>query len=103
MDNKFLDKVCDQIVSETRVIDNKLHTPLNSSSLFSFSLSFLSPFPPPIALLSPSYNFFLSLFFSHCKEVYSLNKEETDYVWNEYKKGVTALMEDKEPSHQEKG
>ena len=89
MNNKFLDKVCDQIISETRIIDDKVYTPFHSSFLFP------SSFP-----LLPSFSF---LFSNHCKKVYSLNKEETDYVWEKYKKGLTTLMEDKEPSHQEKG
>jgi hypothetical protein len=92
MNNKFLDKVIYQIISETRVIDNKLYTPYSSSPLY------ISLFPPPFQ--SPSL---LSSFISHCKEIYSLNKEETDYVWWKYKKGITTLMEDKEPAHQEKG
>jgi len=92
MDNKFLDKVIEQILSETRVIDDKVYTP--------FSFSSLSSLVYPPFLSSPSL---LSSFISHCKEVYSLNKEETDYVWTKYKKGLTALMEDKEPAHQEKG
>ena len=87
MNNKFLDKVCDQIISETRVIDDLLHTPFSSSLPHFFS--------------SPSLP--LVLFSSHCKEVYSLNEQETVYVWKEYKEGITALMEKKEPSHQEKG
>ena len=92
MNNKFLDKVYDQIISETRVIDNKLYTP--------FSFSSLSSLVYPPFLSSPSL---LSSFISHCKEIYSLkNEQEIDYVWNEYKKGVTTLMGKKEPSHQEK-
>ena len=89
MNNKFLDKVYDQIISETRVIDNKLYTPTHSPypHLFSFFL-FTSPHPS---------------FISHCKEVYSLNEQEIDYVWGKYKEGITTLMEDKEPAHQEKG
>ena len=95
MNNKFLDKVYEQIISETRVIDNKLYTPF----LPSFSLIF--PF-----FIVPSSSFFsvlLSYFSNHCKEVYSLNEQEIDYVWVKYKEGLTALMEDMEPSHQEKG
>jgi len=91
MDNKFLDKVIEQIISETRVIDNKLYTPF-LSPLFSFSLS-----------SSLSSSLLLSSFISHCKEVYSLNEQEIDYVWEKYKKGLTALINDKEPAHQEKG
>ena len=76
MNNKFLNKSCDQIVSETRIIDNKLYTPFFfPSSFFTFFLTSSIP-----------------LFSSHCKEVYSLNKEETDYVWDKYKKEVTTLI-----------
>ena len=99
MNNKFLDKVCDQIVSETRVKDDLLHTPFFPHLkplplyLYSFPLPYifiLYPYPPPS-------------FISHCKEVYGLNEDEIDYVWTKYKEGVTALMEDKELIHQEKG
>ena len=96
MDNKFLDKVIYQILSETRVIDNKLYTPF----LHPYSLE------PRKFLLLPfllTYSFPLSSFFNHCKEVYSLNEQEIDYVWTKYKKGVTTLIDKKEPSHQEKG
>ena len=92
MNNKFLDKVIEQIISETRVIDNKLYTPYSSSPLY------ISLFPPPFQ--SPSL---LSSFISHCKEIYRLNDDEVNYVWKEYKEGITALMDKKEPSHQEKG
>ncbi len=88
MNNKFLNKVVGQILSETRIVGGKIHTPfsptsLSSSILFSLHLSFL-----------------LSSLSKHCKGVYSLNKEETDYVWNEYKKGVTTLMDKKELSYE---
>ena len=91
MDIKFLDKVYSQILSETRIIGGKIHTPfsptsLSSSILFSLHLSFL-----------------LSSHSKHCKEVYCLNKEETEYVWKKYKEGVTTLINDKDISHQEKG
>ena len=85
MNNKFLNKVCDQIISETRVNNDVIYPP--------FPLSFL----PSLLSRTPS-----SLFSSHCKDVYSLNKEETEYVWVKYKEGITTLIEDKEPAHQEK-
>jgi hypothetical protein len=92
MNNKFLDKVIYQIISETRVIDNKLYTPF---------LSFLPSHP---RLSSPSviavYAHRLS---NHCKEVYSLNEQEIKYVWTKYLKEVTTLMDKKELTHQEKG
>ena len=82
MNNKFLDKVIYQIISETRVKDDLLHTPFYSST--SLLLHFLSFSVSPFS------------FSSHCKKVYSLNEQEIEYVWKVYKKGVTALIEDKE-------
>ena len=82
MNNKFLDKVIDQIMSETSIIDNKLHAPFAPSPPLSFfhSLFPLHAFP----------------FSSHCKDVYSLNKEETKYVWTKYKEELTTLIDKKE-------
>ena len=87
MNIKFLDKVVDQIISETRVIDNKVHTPFFFHSFLSL-LPFYFSFSPP-----PSVRFSFS---SHCKKVYSLNEQEIEYVWKEYKKEVTTLINDKE-------
>ena len=91
MNNKFLDKVIEQILSETSIIDDKLHTPflLSSSPFHSFPFSFRFSFPfHPLSFLS---------FSSHCKDVYSLkNDKETDYVWEKYKKEVTTLIDKKE-------
>ena len=89
MNNKFLDKVCSQILSETRIMDDKVYTDF-----------FLLPYPFPFSILS---GYLPSSFYIHCKEIYSLNNKETEYVWVKYKKGITDLMEDMEPSHQEKG
>ncbi len=92
MNNKFLDKVIYQIISETRVIDNKLYTPF---------LSFLPSHP---RLSSPSFLITHEVHISnHCKEVYSLNEQEIKYVWTKYLKEVTTLMDKKELTHQEKG
>jgi|TARA_R110000772_G_scaffold229219_1_gene340066 hypothetical protein len=82
MNNKFLDKVIEQILSETRVIDDKVYTDF-----------FLLPYPFPFSILS---GYLPSSFYIHCKEVYSLNKEETEYIWVKYKEGLTALINDKE-------
>ena len=95
MDNKFLDKVCDQIISETRVIDDEVYTPFSPSLTFPHLSPFLSSLPPSL-ILSSFRSPVLSSFISHCKDVYSLNKEETDYVWEKYKKGLTTLMDKKE-------
>ena len=86
MNNKFLDKVIYQIISETRVIDNKLYTP------------FL-PYPSTPRHLSLYTLPYLSLS-NHCKEVYSLNEQEIKYVWTKYLKEVTTLMDKKELSYE---
>ena len=78
MDNKFLNKVVDQIVSETRIdYDEERFLPPFLSTLnypfpsFPYVSSFLySPFPS---------------FIIHCREVYGLNEDEVSYVWKEYR------------------
>ena len=89
MNNKFLDKVYEQIISETMIKDNKLHTTffLHPSVVPHYSYSVLSP---------PSPSFLFS-FLSHCKEVYSLkNGQEVDYVWEKYKEEIVSIINDKE-------
>tara|TARA_R110000772_G_scaffold58112_1_gene131600 strand:+ start:413 stop:673 length:261 start_codon:yes stop_codon:yes gene_type:complete len=76
MDNKFLNKVVGQLVSETRIDYDKewVNVPFHTlaSNLFQSTLDF-----------SLSHRFF---FDKHCDSVYGLNDDETDYVWEEYKK-----------------
>mgnify|MGYP003974049627 CR=1 FL=1 len=77
MDKKFLHKVIDQIVSETRIDYNEL-----SPTLY-------TPFLPSSLYLSPSFPFLppsSASFSNHCRDVYGLNNDEVDYVWDEYKK-----------------
>ena len=75
MDYKFLDKVLDQIVSETMIDydEGRMYTPFTSLHLQ------FSPFS-----LFPHYTIF-PLFSKHCKNIYGLNINEVSYVWNEYK------------------
>ncbi len=77
MNKEFLDKVYEQIVSETRINNDKLHTPfldfLLSWPILPCSRSY---FHNP----SPSYSFSC-----HCKEVYSLKNDEVVYIWDKYK------------------
>ena len=83
MDNKFLHKVLDQLVYETRIdYDRKvIETPLLSSSYSSnFPLHSFSRF---FSITLRSY--FPLSFTKHCKDVYGLNGDEIEYVWNEYK------------------
>tara|TARA_R110000751_G_scaffold271358_1_gene371140 strand:+ start:445 stop:1023 length:579 start_codon:yes stop_codon:yes gene_type:complete len=67
MDKRYLDKVIEQIISETRIDyeKEKVYTPFLFLNISLFS------FPHPI-------------FVTHCEEVYGLDKEETEYVWDEY-------------------
>ena len=68
MDYKFLDKVLDQIVSETEMDYEKerAYTPFYSYIPYYSLSSYRSPFT------------------KHCKEVYGLNNDEVDYLWNNY-------------------
>ena len=78
MDYKFLDKVVDQIVNETTIDYDKewVYTPFTPFPLFYSPIS--------SSFLSNSYSPFLLS--KHCKNIYGLNEDETEYVWNEYKK-----------------
>ena len=69
MDYKFLDKVLDQIVSETEMDYEKerAYTPFYSYIPYYSISSYRSPFT------------------KHCKEVYGLNIQEIEYVWNNYR------------------
>tara|TARA_R110000868_G_scaffold357934_3_gene619466 strand:+ start:416 stop:673 length:258 start_codon:yes stop_codon:yes gene_type:complete len=78
MDYKFLDKVVDMIVRETRMDheDERLYTPFTS--------------PIPCLSFSPvqALSYFRGSFTTHCNVVYGLNIQEIEYVWNEYREIV---------------
>jgi len=82
MDYKFLDKVVDQIVSETRIdyVKERVNVP------------FLLPFIFFLFILPSSISSPLS-FFEHCESVYGLNYDETEYVWKEYKEIIKDKIE----------
>ena len=73
---RYLDKVIDYMVRGTDIdYDNELISP---PSLLLFY---------PLTSLSFSSNSRLPyLFYSYCKDIFGLTKEEIDYVWKEYKK-----------------
>ena len=80
MNKKFLNKVVDQIVSETTIDrdERKIYTPFSLSPLsFSFFPTYILT-PPP--------------FTKHCNEIYGLNIEEIEYVWNEYKHIIKDML-----------
>ena len=77
MDYDFLNKVVDQIMSETRVdLEGRdLYLPLTNS-----------PFPISTSLISLYPQIDRFLFSVHCRDVYGLNEEEINYVWGKYRK-----------------
>ena len=76
MDYKFLNKVIDQLVSETRIDYDRgvIESPFFS---FIWVYNFLNH-------ISSSSLFLFSVFFDHCRDVYGLNVQEIKYVWKEY-------------------
>ena len=85
MDKKYLHRVLDQIVSETKIDldEKKVYFTFSPSPFFLFPDAFFSPF-------SISY---LPLFFDHCRDIYGLNDDEIDYVWDEYKEIILDKIE----------
>ncbi len=83
MNNKFLNKVLGQIMSET-IIDftaGRIYAPAFSPFFSLSSFPYLSS-----SLLTPLLSsLFPPSFSQHCENVYGLNNEEIDYVWNEYR------------------
>ena len=80
MDYKFLDKVVDQIVSETTIDyeNDRIFTPFSPNSLpVSLLLSIVKDWNT-----SPLLHRLLR---RHCKEIYGLNNDEVRYVWGEYR------------------
>ena len=77
MDKRFLNKVLDQIVNETTIDYEKgeIQIPFSDISI---------DIPHSLLLHHLDFHPFLFLFSDHCKNVYGLNKEETEYVWEEY-------------------
>ena len=82
MKNNYLDKVVDQIVSETR-IDYR-----ERGEIF-------TPFLPHHYPTHFSFHFssYRSSFTKHCKEVYGLNNDEVNYVWDEYRNIIKDKIE----------
>ena len=79
MDKKFLNKVVDQIVSETRMDfkQKDIHVPFFFTAIRYMLTSCLDHIDPPRA------------FSKHCEEVYGLSYDEVKYVWYEYRFIVT--------------
>lgn len=87
MNYKFLNKVLDQLVSETRVDYKKgvIYFPFFSMVITHFKMVFIEPSPQQPGDGGPQQPLtFLQYFYDHCKDVYGLNEQETDYIWVEY-------------------
>jgi len=69
MNKEYLDKVLDKLVSETR-IDYDTET-------------MYLPYITLSTIYIPAQSF--PFFYSHCRDVYGLNEQEIEYVWDEYK------------------
>ena len=84
MDKKFLNKVVDQIISETMVNGEteRIKTPFRHLS-YSFTLHFQLPYDDSTSGMLQN-NDILSSFSRHCKEVYGLDNDEVGYVWDKY-------------------
>jgi hypothetical protein len=90
MDKKFLHRVVDQLVNETEIDYDREE--INSPSFLPYNLSpssYSSLFSPYSLLFHPFSRFSLyslfTPFINHCKNIYGLNEEETEYVWEEYR------------------
>ena len=77
MDKKYLHKVIDRLVSETRIDydEEKLYLPFTSPRLIPNLAASYIPILPPFCPDS---------FHKHCRNVYGLNDIEIDYVWLVY-------------------
>ena len=82
MDYKFLNKVLDQIVRETRI----------DYDMEEIQFPFLPLLALDLIILAHPSTSFLRLtpisFSKHCRDIYGLNEEETIYVWKEYREIV---------------
>jgi len=79
MDKKYLHRVIDQIVSETRIDydEEKLYLPFTPPRLIpNLSVSSIPILPP----------FCPDSFYKYSRDIYGLTVLEVEYVWEKYKK-----------------
>lgn len=84
MNEKFLNKVLNQIVNESKMDHEKKR--------ISFPFYPFPSFFPSSLLYSPNPSLFYR-FAKHCNDIYGLNSEETEYVWKEYKEIIINKIE----------
>jgi hypothetical protein len=73
MNNNYLDKVAEQIISETEVSNGEVYFPFLNGGF-------------PRRALSPTkiISYLLYNFTYHCREVYGLNDDERLLVWGKF-------------------
>ncbi len=98
MENKkYLDKVIEHLVRNTKIdYDNdKIHYPFsNLFRFYSSSLSFF--FSSYFSASSFSLSSFFSSFTEYCKNTFGLTDDEIKYVWNQYRKILINKIENGE-------
>ena len=89
MDKKFLNKVTEQIISETRIYYGMGENGMGEIRFpFLFRSRFVFFFTSSFFMSSAHYLLPSILFSDHCKDVYGLNEDEIEYVWKEYKDDI---------------
>jgi len=80
MEYKFLDKVIEQIISETEIDHDREIIIMKSFPTESYKMGFFTyTFQFPDQLIHRYFSI-------RCKEIYGLNDDEVEYVWDEYKR-----------------
>jgi len=85
MDKKFLNKVVDQLVSETTIDTGYGGHTLDDYRIYGPFVGDDYRWLPYNYMMNPTISD-LQSFEKHCKGVYGLNKEESEYVWGEWRK-----------------
>ena len=80
---KYLDRVVDLIVSETMIDYDMGEIQFPFFPILSHTSSFIVSSFSPFFLAYPSSRPPL-LFTKHCRDIYGLGEEETEYVWGRY-------------------
>jgi hypothetical protein len=73
MGNNFLDKVAEQIISETKVSNGEVYFPFLNGG-----------FPRRACSPTKIRSYLLYNFSDHCREVYGLNDDERLLVWGKF-------------------
>jgi len=94
MNKKFLNKVLHQIVSETKIRQSEINEGIDDYRIYGPFIGDKYRWLPYHYMKNPNIED-LNNFENHCREVYGLNEEESEYVWDEWEK----IIEDKIKLH----